>query len=102
MVNFSDDVGCTMTRGATGRATNFITDADAEKERLIKDWVQFGDVAHPGAIIFTELIAGATLTYTDITLFRGRFKSDDMEPHPMPWHSNRNCSTCTSVAVSRS
>jgi RES domain-containing protein len=84
------EVGCELIRGATGRATSYVTKEQQQQELLIKEWAQCTDadaiLSHPGIALFEQLIDAASIFSTPIVAYRGRYRSADMTPHPMPRH----------------
>ncbi len=85
-MKFEASCGCSLIRGATGRISNYLNSTDATDEQLIKEWVKAGDLHHPGAAKFRDLITGLKSEIPELLLFRGRFKSEDMQPMPSAGH----------------
>lgn len=97
-IAISDSVGCSITRGATGRTTRFFTTEQIDDERLAKQWSSVPDLegllVHPGAMRFNELMAKNQSTLTGIVrAYRGRLRSTlpddpdvrDFGPPPEPF-----------------
>jgi hypothetical protein len=91
VMKLTDEATCSVIRGATGRKTDFLNNAHYEQEKSVKEWVacenEKGFLTHPAANKFRDLISAVqAVGQKEITCYRGRYKSSNMVPRPMPSH----------------
>jgi hypothetical protein len=90
-VGLSDQLGCSLTRGATGRTTNYESPEHHRQEALIKQWAEAENrkafLMHPTAKKFGSIISEApVINGTTLVCYRGCYRRPDMLPHPLPHH----------------
>jgi hypothetical protein len=90
-INCNDQLGCSVTRGATGRTTNFETPEHDCQEALVKQWVMSENkdtfLSHPAAEKFQSMISEIpVLNGSIIKCYRGCYRRSDMYPRPLPLH----------------
>jgi hypothetical protein len=88
---FSDQVGCSLTRGATGRTTNYESPEHHLQEAFVKKWVEAENkealLSHPTADKFRLMISKAlVINGTTLVCYRGSYRRPDMFPRPLPHH----------------
>jgi len=90
-VGLFDQPGCSLTRGATGRTTNYESPEHHRQEVLVKRWAEAENreafLMHPTAKKFGFIISEIPVI-NDATLvcYRGCYRRPDMLPHPLPHH----------------
>jgi len=90
-VGFSDQVGCSVTRGATGRTTNFETSEHQLQEACVIQWAKAENkdafLSHPAAAKFRSIISETpVINGTTLLCYRGCYRRSDMLPRPLPHH----------------
>ncbi|MBW2741441.1 MAG: RES family NAD+ phosphorylase [Deltaproteobacteria bacterium] len=90
-VGLSDQLGCSLTRGATGRTTNYESPEHNRQEALVKQWAEAENreafLMHPTAEKFGSIISEApVINGTTLVCYRGCYRRPDMLPHPLPHH----------------
>lgn len=80
----TDELVSSVTRGATGRTTNFLSNAQYAEERSVLRWLESPDKgSHYAADIFQNLIKNAeVLEEPTLMAYRGKF-IDSLDPCPM-------------------
>ena len=87
----SDQVGCSLTRGATGRTTNYECTEHHLQETLVKKWAEAENkevlLSHPTADKFGSMITETpVINGTTLVCYRGSYRRPDMLPRPLPHH----------------
>jgi|GEM_PF-1771958 len=87
----SDQIGCSLTRAATGRTTNSEIPEDHLQEALVKQWAKAENrdafLSHSNAAKFRSMISEAPLIDgTTLVCYRGCYRRPDMLPRPLPNH----------------
>lgn len=83
-VDGTDEFVSSVTRGATGRTTNFLSNEQYAEERSVLDWLESPDMgSHYAVDIFQNLIKNAeVLEEPTLMAYRGKF-IDYLDPYPM-------------------
>lgn len=87
----SDQVGCSLTRGATGRTTNYESPEHHLQEELVKKWAGAENkealLSHPTANKFGSMISETpVINGTTLVCYRGSYRRPDMFPRPLQHH----------------
>ncbi|OEU66926.1 MAG: hypothetical protein BA863_07960 [Desulfovibrio sp. S3730MH75] len=87
----SVQLGCSLTRGSTGRTTNFETPEDHLQEALVEQWAKAKNrdafLSHPNAAKFRSMISEThVINGTTLVCYRGCYRRPDMLPRPLPNH----------------
>lgn len=90
-VGLSVQLGCSLTRGATGRTTNYESPEHHRQEALVKQWAEAENrdafLMHPTAEKFGSLISEKpVINGTTLVCYRGCSIRPDMLPYPLPHH----------------
>jgi hypothetical protein len=90
-VHATDQFGCSIIRGTTGRKTDYHTEEHAEQERLVKSWAacknQEESFAHESANVFRSLMESLPIFCdSKIKCYRGCHMRPEMIPRPLPHH----------------
>lgn len=85
-VKITDEIGCTITRGATGRFVSFLTPEEKRIDALAAAWFALSNErefrAHDAAHQFAEAAGNAPLATGRINFYRGRLFTTDSVTDP--------------------